>query len=97
MLLESRAGKLLDGVVGSVSSVLDRTRDVLDVVVDLLFIGGAGNRVGADEVDQRLDALDEKGGLIFEVILQTCKNASLSAWGRLVYLKLGHALILLET
>jgi hypothetical protein len=95
MFLQCRAGELPHRVIGAAARVLHSTRDVLDVVVNLLFIGRCRNSVRAYYVDQRLDALDKKSGLIFEVILHPCKTcfASLCAWGRLVYLKLGHALI----
>lgn len=74
MFLQSRAGELPHSVVGAAARVLHRAGDILDVVVNLLLIGRCRNRVGANEVDQRLDALDKKGGLIFEIILQPCKT-----------------------
>lgn len=70
MLLESGARELLHSIVGSVSSVLHRTRDILDVVFNLVIVGGIWDRVRADEVDQRLNALHEQSGLVFEVVLQ---------------------------
>lgn len=70
MLLQSRTREILYSVISSVSGVLDCSGDILDVVVDLPFIGSVDNWVGANQVDQRLDALDKKSGLIFEVILQ---------------------------
>ena len=37
--------------------------------VDLLLLGRRGLGTGADEIDKRLDALDQKGGLVFKVVL----------------------------
>lgn len=45
-------------------------RDILDVVFDLLVVGSIGHRVGTDQINQGLDALNKESGLIFEVILQ---------------------------
>ena len=70
MLLQSGAGEILDSIVCSVSSILNGMRDILNVVFDLLVVGGIGHGIGADEIDQGLDALDKESGLIFEVILQ---------------------------
>jgi len=70
MFLECRVRKLLYGIVRPVSSVLHSTRNVLDIVIDLLLVGWSENRRRANEVDERLDALDECGGLVFEVVLR---------------------------
>jgi len=69
MLLQSRIGHLVHSIVRLVSGVIDRLRNVLDVLVDLLLIGGRRLGVRADQVDQWLDALNEEGCLIFEVVL----------------------------
>jgi hypothetical protein len=45
-------------------------RNVLYVFVDLLFICGRRIRAGANEVNQWLDALDQKCSLVFEVVLR---------------------------
>jgi hypothetical protein len=37
VFLQSRVGELVDGVIGPVSSIIDRSRNVLDVVVDLFL------------------------------------------------------------
>lgn len=95
MLLQSRAGEFPHSVVGATACIPHRTRNVLDIVVNLPLIGRRRDLVGANQIDQGLDALNKKGGLIFEIILQPCKTcfASMCAWGMLVYLKFGHALI----
>jgi hypothetical protein len=41
VFLQSRVRELVDGVVGPVSSIIDCSRDVLDVVVDLFLFGRA--------------------------------------------------------
>lgn len=69
MFLEGGVGQLINGVVGLVACVFDGVGDVLDEVVNLLLVGGRGDGCGADEVDEGLDALDEEGGLVFEIVL----------------------------
>jgi hypothetical protein len=44
-------------------------RNVLDVLVDLLLFCRCGLRVGTDESDQWLDALNEKCCLVLKVVL----------------------------
>jgi hypothetical protein len=41
VFLQSRVRELVDSVVGPVSSIIDCSRDVLDVVVDLFLFGRA--------------------------------------------------------
>ena len=74
MLLQSRVVELVDGVIRLVAGVVNCLGDVLDVLVDLLFVCGRRVRVGADEVDQWLDALNQKGCLIFEVVLNRVRS-----------------------
>lgn len=69
MFLQSRVGKLLHSIVGAVASVIDRARDVLYQLVDLLLLSWCGVGTGADEVDKWLDALNEESSLVFEVVL----------------------------
>jgi hypothetical protein len=69
MFLQSRVGELVDSIVGLVASVIDCLRDVLDVFVDLLLFCRRRLGVGTNEVDQGLNALNEKCCLVLEIIL----------------------------
>lgn len=44
MLFQSGIGNLIDSIVSLVAGVIDRLRNVLDVLVNLLVIGG--RRIG---------------------------------------------------
>lgn len=59
MFLQRRILNILDSIVGPRDSVLDGARNVLDIVLDLLFIGGSGDGTRANHVHEWLDALDE--------------------------------------
>ena len=48
MLLQRGAGEILDSIVCSVPSILDGMGDILNVVFDLLVVGGIGYGIGAD-------------------------------------------------
>ena len=76
MFLQSRVGKLLHSLVGAVACVVDCSRDVLYVVVDLLLFGWCGVRTGANEVDKWLNALYQEGSLVFKVVLGDCQVCS---------------------
>jgi hypothetical protein len=69
MFLQSRVGELIDSIVGLVASVINCLRDVLDVFVDLLFFCRCRLGVGTNEIDQWLNALNEKCCLVLEIIL----------------------------
>lgn len=71
MLLQSWVGKLIDGIVSFVASVLDRLRDILDELIYLLFFCRRRVGIGTYEGDQGLDALDKQSRLVFEVVLRT--------------------------
>ena len=59
MLLERWAREIFHGIVGTAASVLNRTGDILNVIVDLLLVCGSGSGAGPDQVDERLNALNE--------------------------------------
>jgi predicted NBD/HSP70 family sugar kinase len=83
---------LVDGGVGSVAGVFNGLRDVLNVVPDLLLLGGGGYWARADQVHKRLDTLNEESGLVFEIVLRSVRGISVSSEMR-TYLELGHAVI----
>lgn len=69
MLLQSGIIELLHSLVGTISRVVDCSGNVLYVCVYLLFIGCCRLGTGANEIDKRLDVLNQKGGLVFKVVL----------------------------
>jgi hypothetical protein len=97
MLLQCWARKLFDGIVSPASGILDRARNLLNVLVYLLLVGRSGNRCRSDQVNQWLDALNKEGGLVLEVVLQACENATQVTKNELVYLEFSHACVLLKT
>jgi len=51
MFLERRTREVLDSIIGPGTRVLNRTRYLLDVLVDLLLVGRSRNRGRSDQVD----------------------------------------------
>lgn len=69
MFLQRRVRQVVDSVIGFVSCVFNRLGDVLNIIVDLLFVRRSRGRSGSDEIDKRLNTLNKKGCLVFQIVL----------------------------
>ena len=76
MLLQSWVRELIDGFISFVASVLNRLRNVLNELIDLLLICRRGLGLGTDEGDQWLNALDKQSSLVLKVVLQASISRS---------------------